>query len=200
MQIILTTPTVPDTLTFAKELQSALETGLVPVLLVKKAQHGLSEYKKLIEIATPVAQACDCAVILDNEPQLVGPMKADGVQISSGHSDVLEALNTLKPDYIVGAANINSRHHAMLCGEAGVDYISFGDFTNTPDEEATAFSNWWAELFETPCAVFDPITQISEIKSGGWEFQGLGENAWRAPESVSQALKNLNIRQQKGLR
>lgn len=197
MQIILTTPDTTDVPDFAKELQSALETGLVSVLLIKKHQQDLSAYKKTIELVRPIAQACDCAVLLDNEPQMVRPMKADGVQISSGSSDVFEALSTLKPEFIIGAANITSRHQAMLFGEAGVDYLSFGDFSNTPDEETYALSNWWAELFEVPCAVFDPLTHIRHIKSGAWEFQGLGDNIWQAPLPAAQALKSLNIQRQK---
>ncbi len=197
MQIILTTPANPDLQIFANELQSALETGLVSVLLIKKAQLDMPDYKELVRQIRPIAQTYDCAVLLDNEPQLVHSLNADGVQISTSHTDVLEALNSLKPEYIVGAANINSRHQAMLCGEAGVDYLAFGDFTNSPDEEAMALSKWWSELFEVPCAVFDPATKITRIEFGAWEFLGLGENLWNASIPVAKALKSLSARQQK---
>ncbi len=197
MQIILTTPANPDLHSFSRELQSTLETGLVSVLLIKKAQLDLPDYKELVEQVRPIAQTYDCAVLLDNEPKLVHALNADGVQISTSHADVLEALNLLKPEYIVGAANINSRHQAMLCGEAGVDYLAFGDFTNSPDEDAMALSKWWAELFEVPCAVFDPTTKTNRIEFGAWEFQGLGENLWNGATPAAKALKSLSARQQK---
>ncbi len=159
---------------------------MVSVLLVQKPDENQNQYKDLIRKIVPIAQAHDCAVVLDNEPNLVRELDADGTQITSGHHDVLKAIKNLKPDFIVGAANITTRHEAMLCGEAGADYVSFGDFKNTPSQENIDLADWWTNLFQIPSAIFDPQTPIENIKSQSAEFLGLGVNIWSATKPAEE--------------
>lgn len=153
---------------------------MVSVLLVQKSDENQKQYKNLVRKIVPIAQDHDCAVVLDDEPNLVRELDADGTQITSGHQDVLKAIKNLKPDFIVGAANMATRHEAMLCGEAGADYISFGDFKNPPSQENIDLANWWTNLFQIPCAVFDPQTPIENMESQSAEFLGVENNIWSA--------------------
>ena len=42
--------------------------------------------------------------------------------------DITEARELLGPDMIIGATCKNSKHQAMIAGEAGADYVAFGAF------------------------------------------------------------------------
>ena len=69
-----------------------------------------------------------------------------------------EALPTLKPDRIAGVGGLATRHDSMAAGEAGADYVLFGEpdaQKQRPSIEAIAERlQWWAELFEPPCVGF----------------------------------------------
>ncbi len=189
MQVFLITPTDLDEKAFQPALLAALETGLVSALLIRRA--GLSEeyYHSRIDALRPLAQASDCAVLLEDCPELVKKFGADGVHMSSGQQNFAEALKALKPQFIVGAGDIGSRHEAMLRGEAGADYILFGSLEHAPDRAAQDLARWWGELFETPYVLSDPITPTGELSPEGGEFVGLGLNVWKAPDGPAQAIE-----------
>ena len=53
---------------------------------------------------------------------------ADGVHLPGRDMGPLKrALTALKPERIVGAGDVRSRHDAMQAGETGVDYVMFGE-------------------------------------------------------------------------
>ena len=100
-------------------------------------------------------QNADAALLLDGHVELVARSGADGAHVSDIEF-MNDALEQLKPDRIVGVGGLHSRHDSMLAGEAGADYVLFGE------PEATAKAShrgdherleWWAELFEPPASV-----------------------------------------------
>ena len=76
-----------------------------------------------------------------------------------------EALPTLKPDRIAGVGGLSTRHDSMAAGEAGADYVLFGEpdaQRQRPSVEAIAERlQWWAELFEPPCVGFAGVARGS---------------------------------------
>ena len=80
-------------------------------------------------VATAV-QRRDVALLLDGHPELAARAGADGAHLT-GIEALTSAIPTLKPDRIAGAGGLRSRHDAMLAGEAGADYVMFGD----PDQQ-----------------------------------------------------------------
>ena len=189
MQVFLITPNDMEEKAFVPGLRVALETGLVSALLIRRAGLGKEDYKNRVEALRPLAQSSDCAVLLEDCPELVKKFKADGVYMSSGQNRFVEALNALKPQFIVGAGDIDSRHEAMLRGEAGADFILFGTLEHAPDEAARELARWWADLFETPCVLSNPTTPVARLAFDNVEFIGLGENVWHAPDGPAQAIK-----------
>lgn len=195
MQIILSTPpfTSPDNAdqAFKASLTDAIETGIISALIIQRAGLSEGDYKKLIKELTPLAQNRECAVLLDNSPDLVRMMSVDGVHISAGQGKFIEATNALKPDFIVGAGNIRSRHEAMLRGEAGADYVGFGDIQIASGPEDLELAQWWHTLFEIPCALFSPETTPDKINTQISEFIGVGKNIWGAKNGAVNALLDI---------
>ena len=174
---------------FLHTLQTVFQTGLASVCLIER--HNLSDidYQALVLEIAPLAQSHECALLLDNSPALVRDLKADGVHITSGQREFVEAANALKPDFIVGAGNINSRHEAMLRGEAGADYLSFGAPGQTPDTGQLTLADWWAEMFEIPCVLFHPLTPLDRLVPIRCEFIGLGNNLWSVLPDAAAAIR-----------
>jgi len=174
---------------FLPELKALLQTSLLASVLIERHDLSENDYKSLVGEIAPLIQAHQCAVLLEDSPDLVRPLKADGVHITSGQREFSEAITALKPDFIVGAGNINSRHEAMLRGEAGADYLLFGSCRQKPDPEQLDLAQWWAEMFEIPCVLFMPITPLDRLVPIRCEFIGLGKNLWSSPDGPAKALR-----------
>ncbi|MCF6343572.1 MAG: thiamine phosphate synthase [Devosiaceae bacterium] len=120
----------------------------VAALLLSKG-HEQTEYEQIAKQILPITKAHDCALLLDNEPNLTKSIGADGVHIDGDIKTIKAALEELKPDLIVGAGNVTSKHEAMEKGELGVDYVFFSE-TNAEEGNSFDLANWWVETFEVP--------------------------------------------------
>lgn len=135
----------------ASALQAALAAAPVSALLIAAGERDEQGYAAHVRALAPLAQKAGCAVLVDNRPDLVKPLGADGVHISGGMKALREAIDTLKPQFIVGTGDIGSRHEAMVRGELDVDYLMFGD---RGGEGGFEIADWWAETFEVPSVYF----------------------------------------------
>ena len=75
----------------------------------------------------------------------------------------------------------------MDAGEAGVDYVMFGeprpDGSLPPLPAVIERASWWAEIFETPCIAYAPDAEsVPALVETGAEFLALG--AWLFAEGV----------------
>lgn len=122
------------------EVEGVLASGAVAALVVDAA--ALAAWR-------PVARRHAVALLVRDE--VIGDV--DGVHLASP-AEVAAARTRLGPDRIVGAACGLSRHAAMVAGEAGADYVMFGDLDRPFDatDELLELVAWWNELFVLPCA------------------------------------------------
>jgi thiamine-phosphate pyrophosphorylase len=104
-----------------------------------------------------------------------------------------DALPTLKPDRILGVGGLGTRHDSMTAGEAGADYVLFGE----PDAKGQRPScdaisdrlQWWAELFEPPCVGFAAsIAEAGKFAAAGADFVLVGDFIWSDPRGAAAAL------------
>ena len=115
----------------------------------------------------------------------------------TGMENFTTALETLRPDSIVGAAGLAIRHDAMAAAEGSADYVMFGE----PDAggERPSFEailervSWWADVFETPCVAFAAsLEEIAALVEAGADFIALGGSfddwIWRDPSQTAAAI------------
>ena len=191
-RLYLVTPAISDPAPFAGELEHALGVGDIAAVLLRLADGG---ERTLIERAKHIAavlQSRDVALVVDNRPEIVARAGADGAHLS-GVEKFAAALALLKPERIAGAGGLRSRHDAMLAGEAGADYVMFGE----PDrngrrpsfEELLERLTWWADLVEIPCVAYaagkDEVTPL--VRTGA-DFVALGDWIWSAPEGAAKVI------------
>lgn len=187
-QIFLIAPADADAPTCLTRFDEAIAATPVAALLLPRGVRGEGSYKALVKAVTPRAQAAGVAVLIEGDPGLVRTLGADGLHVEGSISDVKAATQALKPDYIVGAGLIASRHDAMSKGELGPDYVFFGPLTGQRDPEQREMARWWAQIMEVPSVLSDPAATAETATAEGSEFIALGESLWSAPEGVTARL------------
>jgi thiamine-phosphate pyrophosphorylase len=191
-RLYLITPELDDAAAFAAALEPALRGGDVAAVLLRLRQSGERTRIEAAKTIAAVAQPRDIALVLDGHPEIVARAGADGAHLT-GVASFAAAVAMLKPDRIAGAGGLRSRHDAMLAGEAGADYVMFGE----PDrhgrrpalEQMLERLTWWAELFEIPCVAYAGSNdELAALAQTGADFLALGDWIWSAPGGANDAV------------
>jgi len=192
-RLYLIAPLIEDTLAFADELGAVLDAGDIAALLVRCAPTDEATCCRRIEPLRPIVQSREIALLVDGPPELVIQAGADGAHVD--RIDTLKsAITRLKPAYIVGAGGLVSRHEAMLAGEAGADYVMFGEpdaAGRRPGFEAVLERvAWWAEVFQPPCVGFaTSLDEVAALASAGADFVAVGDELiWSEPRGAAAGL------------
>lgn len=197
-EIFLVAPMTADTTGLPALLEEVLDAAPVAALLLPAGPHDEAGYEALARTVLPRAQDRGCAVLLDNAPDLARKLGADGVHMSTGIEAFRRATQILKPDMIVGAGALHTRHDAMTVGEADADYVLFGTLSGPVSDTARNDAAWWSETFEIPAVYCDPKAPLDRLDTAGCEFVGLSGNLWEAPEGPATALAALAGRLEAG--
>jgi thiamine-phosphate pyrophosphorylase len=184
-RLYLATPMVDD--------PSALVASL-PALLAG-ADVAAVDHRSMIsriKAFAPAVQNGGAALLIEGNAELVARSGADGAHLT-GIEAMQEALPTLKPDRIAGVGGLITRHDSMSAGEAGADYVLFGEPDGRgarPSADAIAERlQWWAELFEPPCVGFAAtFDEAGEFADAGADFVLVGDLIWADPRGAAAAL------------
>ena len=156
-RLYLATPEVDDPSSLAASLPGLLARADVAAVLLRLRPTDPRSMISRVKALAPAIQDKGAALLLDGHVELVGRAGGDGAHLT-GVETLKEALPTLKPDRIAGVGGLTTRHESMAAGEAGADYVLFGE----PDARGQRPSiaaiaerlQWWSELFEPPCVGF----------------------------------------------
>lgn len=181
---------VADLAAFAPRFAEALGAGDVASALVRIAPAAEGDAKRIVQRLVELAAARDVATLVENDPRLAARAGADGAHITGVGPELAEALTSLHPARIVGAGGLRSRDDAMAAGEAGADYVMFGeprrDGFTPPLAETVERTAWWAEIFETPCVAFaGALDAVAPLTAAGADFVALGDAIWQAPSAAA---------------
>ena len=191
-RLYLVTPPLGDPSSFVRLLEPALDAGDVAAVLLRLEDSDERSLISRVKAIAAVVQRRDIALIVDSRPDIVARAGADGAHL--GGIEALEAaLGTLKPDRIAGVGGLRSRHDAMLAGEAGADYVMFGEPDrrgNVPPFEAVEDRlTWWAELFEAPCVGYAANPDaVGPLSRTGTDFIALGDWIWNGEASPAASV------------
>ena len=177
---------------FAARFAAVLAAGDVASALARVAPGSEGDAKRIVARLAEIAAAADVALLVENDARLAPRAGADGAHVAGAGAELAQALASLHPERIVGAGELRLRDDAMSAGEAGADYVMFGeprpDGYTPPFEETLARVDWWAEIFQTPCVGFaGTLEQAETLASAGADFVALGDAIWRAPSPEAAA-------------
>jgi thiamine-phosphate pyrophosphorylase len=152
-----------------------------------------------VKALAPAAQEHAAAVIVTTDGKadlatIAARGGADGVHIAGDPTLVRELRDRLKSERALGVGGIRTKDDAMTFGEAGVDYLLFGE--PRPDgslpslDSVVERASWWAEIFETPCAAYAPsLDAVETLAATNAEFVALGDAVWSHPDGPAAGVK-----------
>ena len=190
-KLFLVTPPVGDADAFRPALQAACASDDVAAVLIRLLPGDERTLLARLKILVPVAQAHGAAAIVADPG---GPVDVAALTVRSGadgaHArgpDGLRDLrDRLRDGQSVGVGGLGTKHDAMGAGEAGADYVMFGE--QRPDGTYPSLdlveerATWWAEIFQTPCVAVAPAMATMPVLAGtGAEFVAVGDPVWSWP-------------------
>jgi thiamine-phosphate pyrophosphorylase len=190
-RLYLVTPPVADPDAVANDLADALNATDIAAVLLRLADGDESAQLDRIKALRILIQSNGAALLLDGHAELVARGETDGAHLT-GIDAFTAAAPALKPARIAGCGGLNTRHDAMLAGEAGADYVMFGE----PDADGRRPTfdailervAWWAETLTIPCVAYAANLDEGEALAGaGADFIAFGENIWRDARAVAAA-------------
>jgi thiamine-phosphate pyrophosphorylase len=194
-RLYLATPAVDDPQPWLASLPGLLEAADVAAVLLRLAPSDPRTMISHIKALAPAIQNSGAALLLDGQVELVARSGADGAHLT-GIAAMSEALASLKPDRIAGVGGLPTRHESMAAGEAGADYVLFGEpdaHGHRPSGEAIAERlQWWAELFEPPCVGYAASrAEVDAFVAAGADFLLVDDLVWADPRGAATALADI---------
>jgi thiamine-phosphate pyrophosphorylase len=191
-RLYLATPLVDDPSALTAMLPGLLAEADVAAVLVRLKPTDQRTMTARVKALAPAIQHSGAALLLEGHVELVARAGADGAHLT-GIAAMEDALPSLKPDRIAGVGGLTTRHDSMAAGEAGADYVLFGEpdaLGQRPSSEAIAERlQWWAELFEPPCVGFAASREEAhEFAVAGADFVLVGDFIWADPRGAAAAL------------
>jgi thiamine-phosphate pyrophosphorylase len=191
-RLYLATPIVDDPSPLIAGLPGLLAGADVAAVLLRLKPSDPRTLISRIKALAPAVQNSGAALLLDGHVDLVARAGADGAHLT-GIESMQEALPTLKPDRIAGVGGLATRHDSMAAGEAGADYVLFGEpdgHGQRPSPDAIGERlQWWAELFEPPCVGFAAtLAEARGFAANGADFVLVGDAIWTDPRGAAAAL------------
>ena len=194
-QLLLIGPRNYDPARLAEQLAAALAVGgiagfVLPVNL------GAQEQSSLVAQLAPVRALCaerGTAFLVRDHVRLALEIGADGVHLG-GAAEAQACRAALGSERILGVSCGRSRDAAMVAGEAGADYVGFGDPGQRPGHELHRLLEWWSELFVLPCLAEAATTveDCAPLVRAGADFVAAGERVWTDPAGAAAAVRRLH--------
>ncbi|MCR9268640.1 MAG: thiamine phosphate synthase [Hyphomonadaceae bacterium] len=199
---LITPPQIEDVPAFVDLFRAAIQGGDVASLQIRLKKGDAIDTAATREVTQAVRRICQAehiALIINDSPQLARALEVDGVHLGMDDMDIAEARDLVGQDMIIGATCKNSRHQAMIVGEAGADYVAFGAFYPTETKSDTTPADpevlTWCQMFLTlPCVAIGGITleNAAPLVSAGADFLAVSSGVWNHNDGPAAAVAMFN--------
>ena len=196
---LLTPPVIEDVPAFCEILKETLAAAPVACLQIRLKD---LENSALIQAGTAITEICHAAgveVILNDRPDLVAKIGADGAHIGQDDMDYFSSREVLGGDAIIGVTCHNSKELAFAAAKAGADYVAFGAFFETPTKTPKTRAeveilSWWHEAVEIPSVAIGGITvdNAEAVIAAGADFIAVSSGVWAYPDGPAAAVSRLS--------
>nr|WP_070960494.1 thiamine phosphate synthase [Hyphomonas sp. Mor2] len=199
---LITPPQIEDVPAFVDQLRAAIQGGDVASLQIRLKKGDEIDLAATRAVAQAVKRICTAehiALFINDSPQLARALEVDGVHLGMNDMDIAEARELIGPDMIIGATCKNSKHQAMIAGEAGADYVAFGAFHPTQTKSDTTPADpeilTWCQMFLTlPCVAIGGITltNAAPLLAAGADFLAVSSGVWDHHDGPAAAVAMFN--------
>jgi thiamine-phosphate pyrophosphorylase len=193
-QLLLIPPPRAAAAGFADEFDAALAVGgIAAVVLALDALDP--EPAKAAARARPLRAICagrGVAFLIRDDLAAALALGADGLHLGAS-AEVAACRAALGGERILGVSCGLSRDAAMTAGEAGADYVAFGDPARPPGQAVYDLLEWWSGLFVLPCLAEVAATpeDYARLARAGADFIAAGAAVWDHPDGATAALRRL---------
>lgn len=194
-QLYLTLPHDPGA-GAAQALDRLLGEHEIACVLLRSSPEGLVDRELGVELRD-VTDRRETAFLVENDLEAALALEADGLHIGADRQLLARARATLAQDVQIGAHCGLQRHQAMEMGEAGADYVAFGEDlappSNLVSEPVCELIGWWSEIFVLPCVAWGVSSAQQGLTYGerGADFVALHDDLWSRPEVLSEVVADL---------
>lgn len=196
---LLTPPVIEDVPAFCAILETTLAAAPVACLQIRLKDLEDSALVQAGIAITAVCHAAGVEVIVNDRPDLVEQIGADGAHIGQDDMDYYSSREVLGGDAILGVTCHNSKELAFAAAKAGADYVAFGAFFETPTKEPKARAEleiltWWHEAVEIPSVAIGGITvdNAQAVIAAGADFIAVSSGVWSHPDGPAAAVSRLS--------
>ncbi|WP_121102351.1 thiamine phosphate synthase [Litorimonas taeanensis] len=196
---LLTPPVITDMAAFLQSLEAALAAAPVACLQIRLKGLSDSDLIQAGKAITPLCHQYGVMVLMNDRPDLVAEINADGVHIGQDDMDYFSSRELLGGDAIIGVTCHNSKGLAFEAAGAGADYVAFGAFfetqTKTPKARAELeILEWWHEAVEIPSVAIGGITveNAAQVIKAGADFIAVSAGVWKHKQGPAAAVSQLS--------
>jgi thiamine-phosphate pyrophosphorylase len=196
---LLTPPVIEDVPAFCEVLKETLAAAPVACLQIRLKDIENSALVQGGKAITATCHAAGVEVILNDHPDLVAEIGADGAHIGQEDMDYFSSREVLGGDAIIGVTCHNSKELAFAAAKAGADYVAFGAFFETPTKTPKARAeleilSWWHEAVEIPSVAIGGITveNADQVIAAGADFIAVSSGVWAHPDGPAAAVSRLS--------
>ena len=198
VRLYLVTRVMIDPGGLAHELSVLLRLADIAAVLATVEPGPERAMIEAVKQIAPAVQDAGVALLVAERADVVARAGADGAHLT-GVAALGAAILSLKPGRIAGVGGLRTRHDAMLAGEAGADYVMFGepsaDGRRPPLEAVVDRVTWWAELFEVPCVGYAAsLDEIAPLCAARADFIALGTAVFSDARGAAGALLDASER------
>ena len=197
-RLYLLSPLIETAEGFAAPLAEACRGGDIAAVLLRLGSGDERSMITSVKTLAAAAQDAGAALLIEAPGEVDAALVAarggaDGVH--TGAPAELKGLRErLRDGRMLGAGQLRTKHDAMAAGEAGADYVMFGEpkadgYVPSLDQVVER-AEWWAEIFETPCVAYAPTLDAArELAGTGAEFIAVGDAVWSHPAGPAEAVR-----------
>ena len=196
---LLTPPRIDDVPKFCALLETTLAAAPVACVQIRLKDIESSALVQAGQAITHVCHAAGVEVIVNDFPDLVADIGADGVHIGQEDMDYFSSREVLGGDAILGVTCHNSKELAFAAAKAGADYVAFGAFFDTTTKEAKTRAeleilSWWHEAVEIPSVAIGGITvdNAEAVIAAGADFIAVCSGVWDHSEGPAAAVSQFS--------
>lgn len=188
VRLLLFGPAEGDADLVTQRVTAALATGLVAAFVADEAMP-----EELAAMLHGLCRDHEVAFLLRGQPVGVIERGADGVHLDTPEM-LLSARRLLGLERLIGAACDLSRHVAMVAGDEGADYVTFGSPDRAdPVDELAELVGWWSELFVVPVAAF--VSSLpgaaDKLVAAGADFLAIGSSLFEAGQEAGSRFQEI---------
>lgn len=185
--LYLISPAKLDAKTFAPQLFAALGAGQgrIAGFLLHLPDADDAALIAAAETLMPVCSANGIAFFLQDRPDLVAYLGADGVHLETSRKSIADIRAVVGRDTVIGIT-ARDGDHAMEAGNAGADFVAF-------DAEKRELIGWWQEFFVLPSLALGEHTPdtVKPIVEAGADFVAASSFVWNHPQGAGVAVKQI---------